>query len=252
MESIRPQSKQSSDSHTKKQSVTKSHSHVITRKDNNDKKSPRYKCAQCGSNHPVYSFEDFLNLSLKDKIDFIENKKLCRNCLRSDHALNDCWYGPCRLCNKKHNSLIHTDVDACTLSAVAQTTQIVPQSDLNNTSASHIQTPLTTSCKSHTIRKEDNNNTAHYVPNTVLLSTALVEIADTQNNYHTTRIILDNGCQHCFISESLCKKLNLPLIQSTIQVIGVGNPHNISISKHNHVMFKYDPKQTSIPRALTV
>lgn len=43
---------ESSDSHTKKQSVTKSHSHVITHKYNNKKKSsqsPRHKRAQCGT-----------------------------------------------------------------------------------------------------------------------------------------------------------------------------------------------------------
>lgn len=57
----------------------------------------------------------------------------------------------------------------------------------------------------------------------MLLSTALVEIADDKNNYHTIRALLDNGSQHCFITESLCKKLNVELIQSTVTVTGVGN-----------------------------
>ena len=227
---VKPNKKQTADAHTthtKKPSNTKSHSHVVTHKENKRKtnSSQRFKCDQCGSNHPLFSCEDFLSLSLEDKLKFIEEKKLCRNCLRTGHALNECWYGPCRHCNKKHNTLIHKDavVDTpSTSSAVAQITQIEPQSECD-TSTTHIYTPLTTSHKSHTLYKDDNNINAHCFQTPVLLSTALVEIADTQNKYHTTRALLDNGSQHCFISESLCRQLNLPLIQSTVQVIGVGN-----------------------------
>lgn len=57
----------------------------------------------------------------------------------------------------------------------------------------------------------------------MLLSTALVEIADNNNKYHTIRALLDNGSQHCFISQSLCNQLNIPLIQSSIKITGVGN-----------------------------
>lgn len=50
-----------------------------------------------------------------------------------------------------------------------------------------------------------------------------MEVADESNNYHTTRALLDNSSQHCFIAESLCKKLNVNLIQSTVRISGVGN-----------------------------
>jgi hypothetical protein len=57
----------------------------------------------------------------------------------------------------------------------------------------------------------------------VLLSTALVEVADIYNNYHTARAILDNGSQRCIITQSLCDLLQTPVIQSTQEIRGIGN-----------------------------
>lgn len=209
--------------HTKKSLSVKSHSYVATQKDSKrSNNSKRYKCNMCGSNHPIYSCEEFLNLSLRDKLRIIEEKGLCVNCLRIGHAVNECWFGPCKHCNKKHNTLIHDhSVNTCTSSAVAHITQ--KSHPEPSTSDAHTQLAHTTSHKTHTLYTEDNNINTHYYQNPVLLSTALVEVADEHNVYHTARALLDNGSQHCFIAETLCKKLNIPLIQSTVQVRGVGN-----------------------------
>ncbi|KAF9797542.1 hypothetical protein SFRURICE_006377, partial [Spodoptera frugiperda] len=222
-------SKQAGDTHHthfKKPLSIKSHSHVTTHKHNNKSlNSQRYKCSMCSSNHPLYSCESFLSLTLKDKLKLVQDKNLCRNCLRVGHAIAECWYGPCKLCNKEHNTLIHSefvDDSASTQSAVAYSSQTSVHS--KPSTSTHTNTSQSASHTFHTLYKDNNHDiNAHYLHNQVLLSTALVDIADKNNKYHTIRALLDNGSQHCFISETLCKSLDLPLLQSTVQVIGVGN-----------------------------
>ncbi|XP_026746972.1 uncharacterized protein LOC113508216 [Trichoplusia ni] len=232
LETVKPSHSKSMDSsqnnHTKNMSSVKTHSHVSTQKDGkksaNHTKSPRYKCNLCSSNHPIYSCDEFLLLSSKDKLKLIDEKNLCRNCLRAGHALADCWFGPCKHCNKKHNTLIHSEfVDANEPSTVSHTAQIVASE--STTEITHKNIASSTASRSHTTHTpyKVGNLDTRYFYDQVLLSTALVEIADAENKYHTTRALLDSGSQHCFISEKLCKTLNIPTIQATMQVIGVGN-----------------------------
>lgn len=217
-------------------SNNKSYSHISTHQkhvsaqnkpstSNNHTKHFR-NCTMCSSNHPLYSCNSFLNLSLLDKIKFVNDKDLCRNCLRAGHTVNECWFGPCRLCNQKHNSLIHNDNNGALQASVVS--HVLPGGQHSGTNAS----TATGSAHTHTLHSvlhtayAPNNateSTFHSLLETVLLSTALVEIADADSNYHTIRALLDNGSQHCLIAESLCKKLNIQMIQSTVQITGVGS-----------------------------
>ncbi|CAG9114803.1 unnamed protein product [Plutella xylostella] len=201
--------------------VQKSHSYVVTQKNNtkqplNSSRSKRYSCIMCNANHPLYSCESFLNLSIADRVKYIEDKNICRNCLRAGHAVVDCWFGPCKQCNKKHNSLIHNEcVDSGALiSSAVLTSQVQPQPEAATAGSQPLQSASHTT---HTLYNVNNNT------DQVLLSTALIEIADCNNKYHTIRALLDNGSQQCFISEAVCKQLGIPLIQSTVHVTGVGN-----------------------------
>lgn len=55
----------------------------------------------------------------------------------------------------------------------------------------------------------------------VLLSTAIVNIADSDGNYHKARCLLDSGSQSSFLSSGLLKKLRLPLTKVNLPVLGV-------------------------------
>lgn len=217
-------SKSYTDNNTKKsshsQQSNKSHSYTSTQNKQHYNKNPKRSriCAMCQANHPLYLCESFLKLTINDRIKFINEKKLCFNCLRANHSVEECWLGPCKQCNKKHNSLIHDNCDesasVSTLPTVAHNSQASSQ---DTTSGKSLNT-ATLHSASHT-----THQSTHSLLDTVLLSTALVEVADKHDNYHTTRALLDNGSQHCFVAESLCKRLKLNLIQSTVQVSGVGN-----------------------------
>ncbi|KAJ8733938.1 hypothetical protein PYW07_014489 [Mythimna separata] len=171
-------------------------------------------CIMCDSNHSLYSCNKFLQLSVGEKSKFIDEKKLCRNCLRVGHTEKNCWFGPCKQCNLKHNSLLHCDGNASNESLQA-TPRYEPVADNSQTALLH--------SVAHAINKQENTSCLSLTVQPVLLSTALVEIADSNNKYHTIRALLDSGSQQCFIAESLCKRLHTKMLQSTVQVTGVGH-----------------------------
>lgn len=56
----------------------------------------------------------------------------------------------------------------------------------------------------------------------ILLSTALVYVTDHLGNIHTARVLLDQGSQSHFITESLCNKLHLKRTPVNCAITGVG------------------------------
>lgn len=189
-----------------------SHCNVSTNKPQlpQDRQSRIYKsCIKCNGMHPLYSCQRFINCDLESKLKLIRDHKLCENCLRSGHTSDTCEFGTCKKCNQKHNTLIHND----------------------NASSISFHSPMTAEkCNANAGTLPIQVNNAHIQTKTtstamhpVLLSTALVEVADSNGTYHTAHALLDNGSQRCFAKKSLCKLINAPILQSINEVRGVGD-----------------------------
>ncbi|XP_050555834.1 uncharacterized protein LOC126911643 [Spodoptera frugiperda] len=197
----------------------------LTRASTSAAKSSRaFKCIMCDGSHALYSCITFLNLSVQDRLTFVQNKRnvICTNCLRTGHALDDCQFGPCKQCAQKHNSLIHVDNTASCNSLRYIPTLTHTDAPANNaTDSAHANTSSlgTNSITSYHSKQAVQSNTLDQV----LLSTALVEVCNNNNTYTVARALLDSGSQRCFVTESLCKKLHLPTIQSTLNISGIGN-----------------------------
>lgn len=196
-----------------------SHSFVATQNKKKFYKSTR-TCVKCNGKHPLYGCQQFLDLDSNIKLQFIRDKILCINCLRPGHAVNDCQAGPCKQCYGKHNTLLHNELNKDgTVPSAAQIHQDRP-SDSQHRSSSVVQTL-------HTVVNSHNNNCksllSKHALQSVLLSTATVEVAGKDNKYYKARALLDNGSQHCFITDSFCKKLNTQRLQSTSLISGIGN-----------------------------
>lgn len=166
------------------------------------------KCVLCDQDHALYTCITFLNMSVKDRMKVVTDKGLCWNCLRAGHTLNDCIFGPCKQCQRKHNSLLHLENQSVSNSACVR-----------NDSRGEVNETHTTTTALHS---SDKTTSDFKLINTVLLSTALVEVADDNNVYHTARALLDSGSQNCFVTEKLSKRINASYIQSTVQISGVG------------------------------
>lgn len=177
-------------------------------------------CLMCNAQHPLYSCEQFLNLNLHDKLTFIQNKQLCENCLHPGHIVSECRYGPCRKCDKKHNSLIHREGDG-------RGTEVRPVSLLLANEAGDRDCVQSFQPNAHLVNHSTSATTntlhTHTHSQPVLLSTAIVETADGAGRYYKIRAVLDSGSERSFISQRLCNKLQLRLKQSTAQINGVGN-----------------------------
>jgi hypothetical protein len=132
-----------------------------------------------------------LNLSHHDKIQNVNNRNLCKNCLRPNHSTADCRSKfKCKYCHQNHNSLLHQqDV---VLNSIEQGT-------------CNLATPRVNELK--------KGNGPHKV---VLLSTALIYVKNNKNKLHECRALLDVGSQTSIITESLAKKLNLNLSNNNI------------------------------------
>lgn len=191
----------------------KVHCNVLTEKPQ-DKLQPKKQfrlCPMCAARHPLYSCQSFLDLSVKDKIKLVRDKQLCENCLRIGHTADSCKYGPCRKCDVKHNSLIHRDV-----TRDKDSTAAAQPHSYSVTTHAHIESNQVSNAY------VDVHSTQSLSMQPVLLSTALVDISDSLGVYHKTRAILDSGSERSIISQRMCDKLNIQLIQSTQRIKGVG------------------------------
>lgn len=64
-------------------------------------------CPKCDGNHPLYECSQFLSLSNEKRLKLLPNYKLCYNCFRSGHYANRCQRPGCKVCKRKHNTLVH-------------------------------------------------------------------------------------------------------------------------------------------------
>lgn len=186
-------------------------------------------CLMCNASHPLYACQKFLDLNLDSRLKFATDSKLCTNCLRSSHALVNCRFGPCRKCDKKHNSLLHSDelpnhsINMHTITNRSSALSELVMPAVNNLSTG--APTITPACDNSTEPSIHVNNAHTLAENSygqVLLSTAVVKIKDTQGNFHSATALLDNGSQRSFITQSLCDKLGTTTIQSTHSISGVG------------------------------
>nr|XP_034192184.1 uncharacterized protein LOC117609680 [Osmia lignaria] len=68
-------------------------------------------CAYCKKDHYIQTCDQFLKLSVEDRIQGALSAKVCINCLRQGHAYNNCYFSKCKKCHSKHNTLLHRDFD---------------------------------------------------------------------------------------------------------------------------------------------
>ncbi|XP_045540074.1 uncharacterized protein LOC123722412 [Papilio machaon] len=87
-------------SHRYDPKVTKSF--VITNKRTNNK-----SCVVCKGNHLLHNCDQFRNMRVGTRLSEVARLNLCANCLRPGHRPSRCFRQCCRLCNIKHNTLLH-------------------------------------------------------------------------------------------------------------------------------------------------
>ena len=171
-------------------------------------------CRICRQNHKAFQCKRLLNASNSEKFDLVRKAKLCENCLRPFHKLQACRASTCKICHRKHNTLLHSDQVDNTHTIQDVNTQ---QTSLNDTSATFAETSRITHEQ-------------------VILSTALVEVRDKQGQYQVCRVLLDSASQSNFITKHCCQKLKLDTVPMHTHVMGINNATSqIQGSVHLHM-----------------
>lgn len=65
------------------------------------------KCYLCQGDHFLYRCDQFLKMTVDERLKEVQRLKLCINCLRNDHFIKTCRMGTCKECSGRHNTLLH-------------------------------------------------------------------------------------------------------------------------------------------------
>lgn len=181
-------------------------------------------CPLCSDKHFLYSCSAFINKTPYQRRDLVRTQNRCFNCLSTKHAVKECRSKySCRICRKKHHSLLHVTSDAnqssaetkSASSAIAPTPPLTPPPEINSLLAS-----IPPQSRSY-----------------VLLATAWITVESADRSI-VVRALIDQGSEMTFITEQLAQTLRAKKIRMPVSVSGVGGMHagivrsaaNISIS----------------------
>ncbi|CAA9997912.1 unnamed protein product [Nesidiocoris tenuis] len=190
-------------------------------------KSGAQTCPECDQLHKLFDCPSFLQISSLDRKNVVLKHRLCLNCFRSECRPNRCKLSGCKICYRKHNTLLHTSESSFpanggtfglnSAASPAQKTGAAPSSS-QCTSVPSTSTPP---------RQVNVNTIKKGLYPRVLLSTALVRVCGANNESIIARAAIDNCSEVSMISTHLAERLKLPLSPINQAIIGAFNPVNI-------------------------
>ncbi|XP_073844791.1 uncharacterized protein [Musca autumnalis] len=162
------------------------------------------KCSLCkNGHHPIYRCKQFLAMRESERLKWVQQHKMCKNCFKYDHVSKACTSSNCKICSNKHNTLLHLPSKSKTSSIASN------QSPTTRNDAAPVNTAAISSAS-----VEDQNN--------VILATAKVIIKVANGMSGEFRAVLDSGSQVNLVTERLIKKLSLRTRDASLAIEGVG------------------------------
>ncbi|XP_071577737.1 uncharacterized protein [Temnothorax nylanderi] len=149
-------------------------------------------CPVWKEQHYISKCPRFLKLSPRERQSTARDSKLCLNCLRPGHGMNNCpstW--TCRTCGVKHHTLLHFDRSANSDSTPASVTAPPVIPDSANAPQSEDKPIVTMASLANRV---------------VLLSTVRAEVIDAYGNVLPVRVLLDSASQANFITEGCLQR----------------------------------------------
>lgn len=159
----------------------------------------------CSGDHAINNCTESLSLSKSERLDKVRKFGICTNCLRSsNHRTSKCPGRLYKVCSGRHNTLLH----------LGQGFSSKPKSEN--------QVPRVDAVKdSHSNESQVARHSSVVLTSESMLSTAIIDVLDSQGNKLSARVLLDPGSQASFITENLFNKLNVTSKSVNISVVGI-------------------------------
>lgn len=187
-------------------------------------------CTYCSGEHKIIYCKDFSKLDIDSRRSFVQTNNLCFNCLNPGHSVFTCRQTTkCRICNKKHHSLLHPK---------NQTSSTDSNVGFNHSVEHKVVAHATTNTQ--TTADENTNLTSCFSTSHshVLLATALVKAQSETGSGATIRCLLDQGSQASFITESAVQLLGLKKISHKSSISVLGSDQNANVASKSRVKVK--------------
>lgn len=190
---------------------------------NNTSTSSMKPCPNCNDDHYLNNCPKFLALSSDARYKLLPTYKICFNCFRSGHYANSCKRPGCKVCKRKHHSLIHINEFGASKQLSMSVPTATAECDSSNRTNNVVPTVTSAENASVTLTGSITTTCEKSGQCDVLLSTALVKLYDCDNREVIARAILDSGSTSCLMTERLHKQLNLPADCTDRTVVGINN-----------------------------
>ncbi|XP_039433435.1 uncharacterized protein LOC120415863 [Culex pipiens pallens] len=225
--------------------------------------------------HMPFNCSKLRNMSVSQRVEEVNRRRLCRNCLTAGHYADGCSRGSCSRCGGRHHTLLHYDTPAP--AGARQERSSVPNTQGVSHEAGQQQQPTrqqdqtqnistqpttsfysviqSTSRNTHPPPPTDFRNTstlnaaslpAQNAPTLfrrVLMSTAVVRVEDQFGNFSLARTLLDSCSEFCYMSSNFSKKLKFRTSPDVLRVQGIGNGSALSLEA---VRAKVQPRLATI------
>ncbi|XP_065365574.1 uncharacterized protein LOC135958605 [Calliphora vicina] len=187
------------------------------------------KCQLCPKEtHTIRKCAKFLKMSYQQRLEEIKKEGLCLNCFSKTHSVRNCTSKhSCFKCQKRHNTLLHKDVDNSNSSQQGPSTS---SSALKPTSAPYY--PSNSGPIQSTNDSTSGRVQSCFASNSkcVLLGTAWVYILHLGTKYQV-RALIDSGSEGTFISERLLNTIKLPSQPNNAQISGLNNTVSAKVQR---------------------
>ncbi|XP_075163230.1 uncharacterized protein LOC142235861 [Haematobia irritans] len=176
------------------------------------------KCILCPKEfHIIRKCPRFLNMDHTQRFSEIKKSNMCINCFSKVHTVRTCnsKYS-CRVCGKKHNTLLHN-----------------PQSTNSANTNSNVTT-IPSASKSIQSTNSSRSEVVHSCfaagSQGVLLGTALVKVCH-RGLVYIARALVDSGSEGTFVSQKLFNILQLPFRRTNAKISGLNNTISAAVQK---------------------
>lgn len=196
------------------------------------------KCTYCKGEHKLSNCKQFASEEYDKRHDYVQTSRLCFNCLGSNHSANICRSViRCRICRRKHHSLLHPKQSEPGTSKTAKSDLEVEVTDtVSEVKASLGNPEHTAKLAAHFSKKISSRQ--------ILLATALVKAEARNGSVYTLRALLDQGSEASFVTESAAQLLGLKKIASRSSITGLGGDKGTLASKYVimiNIQSRHDP-----------